>query len=458
LAGFASRLICGIVAPGVDNLFVDNLSKAFILGRASDEQPVRVRQLINTARRWVGRGGGAEAPEGTREFWALKDVSFRVQPGTVLGVIGANGAGKSTLLKIIARVLTPTSGRVVGVGRCISLLELGAGFDPDLSARDNIIMNAAMNGVPKSEVLRRFDAIMEFAETGEFRDTALKHFSSGMYLRLAFSCAINMDPQILLADEILAVGDGAFQERCLQRVQEEAARGLTVLFVSHDMEAIARVCTRVLWLHRGGVNRDGEPEEVVDEYQNTIWETADLGTAEKGRHVNRFARILSVTLVSESGNEVAAAPVDERCAVRIRVEMFIRETITQCAMDLYAGNVWLLRAKADKARRVDPGVYDVYFRIPADFLAQTTYTASVSLTLRRKNDERDYPLVMYKALKFMAYAGEGSVERTSKRRALLAPRLSWDIEPFAVRTEAEADGTPDDTGSGEAADTTAVKA
>ena len=141
--------------------------------------------------------------------------------------------------------------------------------------------------------------------------------------------------------------------------------------------------------------------------------------------------------MSDSGNEIGAAPTDERCAVRIRVETFIKETITQCAMDLYAGNVWLLRSRADKARRVDPGVWDVYFRIPADFLAQTTYTASVSLTLRRKNDERDYPLVMYKALKFMAYTGEGTVERTSKRTALLAPRLTWDIEPFAVRTEPE---------------------
>jgi ABC-type glutathione transport system ATPase component len=271
-----------------------------------------------------------------------------------------------------------------------------------------------------------------------------------------------MDPQILLADEILAVGDIAFQERCLQRVKEEAARGLTVLFVSHDMEAITRVCTRVIWLHRGAVVRDGEPEEVVDEYQNTIWETADLGTAEKGRHVNRFGRILSVALVSETGNEIGAAPIDQRCMVRIRVETFIKETITQCGMDLYAGNVWLLRATADKARKVDPGVYDVRFRIPSDFLAQTTYTASVSLTLRRKNDERDYPLVMYKALKFMAYTGEGTVERTSKRTALLAPRLNWDIEPLIIRTEVDADQTTDATADEVNADATpaadAVKA
>ena len=431
----------------MDNLFVDRLGKAFILGRSAEEQSSRPRQLLRTARRWMGRDGGDDTSSGKREFWALKDVSFRVQPGTVLGIIGPNGAGKSTLLKIIARVLTPTSGRVVGVGRCISLLELGAGFDPDLSARENIIMNAAMNGVPKAEVMRRLDAIMEFAETAEFLDTALKHYSSGMYLRLAFSCAINMDPQILLADEILAVGDIAFQERCLQRVKEEAARGLTVLFVSHDMEAITRVCTRVIWLHRGQVAKDGDPEAVVDEYQNATWETADLATGEVGRHVNRFGRILSVNLVAENGKEIGAAPTDERCAVRIRVETFTRLTVTQCQMDLYSGNVWLLRARADKARRVDIGIYDVLFKIPPNFLAPTTYSMNVSLTLRRKNDERDYPLVMYKAIKFMAYSGERVEEKTTRRSPLLAPRLDWVLEPHLVKTDAEADVAADEAAS-----------
>jgi lipopolysaccharide transport system ATP-binding protein len=287
-------------------------------------------------------------------------------------------------------------------------------------------------------VLRRFDAIMDFAETREFLDTPLKHYSSGMYLRLAFSCAINMDPQILLADEILAVGDMAFQERCLQRVKEEAERGLTVLFVSHDMEAITRVCSRVIWLQGGRVARDGEPEEVVDEYQNATWETADSATSEKGRHVNRFGRILGVSLVSEAGKEIGAAPLDERCSVRIRVETLIRLTITQCAMDLYVGNVWVLRARADKARRVEAGIFDVLFRIPPNFLAQTSYTMNVSLVVRRKNDERDYPLVLYKALKFMAYAGEAEVARATKRTALLAPRLSWDIETQQVRPDVEA--------------------
>jgi lipopolysaccharide transport system ATP-binding protein len=436
----------------MDNLFVDGLGKSFRLGRPVEENPFNPKQWLKSARRSLAERGNSEAASNTREFWALKDVSFRVQPGTVLGVIGPNGAGKSTLLKILARVLTPTTGRVVGVGRLISLIELGAGFDPDLTARENIVMNAAMNGVKKVEALRRLDAIMDFADTRDFLDSPLKHYSSGMQLRLAFSCAINMDPQILLADEVLAVGDIGFQERCLRRVQEEAARGLTVLFVSHDMDAITRICTRVLWLHGGRVMREGDPEEVVDEYQNATWETADLASDEKGRHINRFGRILNVSLESQEGKEVGAARVDEKCSVRIRVETFTNLTITHCAMDLYVGNVWVLRAHADKERRVEPGIHDIYFRIPANFLAQTTYSMNVSLGIQRKNDPREYPLVMYKALRFLAYAGEGGPTRTAKKAALLAPRLSWDIVLHAVpRPEtaptdaAEADTVETDT-------------
>ena len=198
------------------------------------------------------RANAVAAPAATRQAaalarpGALRNVSFEVAPGTILGIIGANGAGKSTLLKIIARVTRPTEGRVIGSGRVVSLLELGAGFNPDFSAHDNILMNAAMHGIPRREVLDRMDEIIQFAELEDYLDNPLRQYSSGMYLRLAFSVAINMRPDILLADEILAVGDMAFQERCLERVALEAERGLTVLFVSHDLSALSRLCHRIL--------------------------------------------------------------------------------------------------------------------------------------------------------------------------------------------------------------------
>src|SRR5215216_3964637 len=179
----------------MDNLVVEGLGKCYLLNKeADDKQSKSFRDRL----RWSGNSRSGQVAS---EFWALKDVSFRVAPGTVLGIIGSNGAGKTTLLKILARVVAPTTGRVVGSGRVVSLLELGAGFDPDLSARENIHLNAAMLGVPRAVVNRRFDDILAFAEVDKFTDTPLKHYSSGMYLRLAFSVAINMEPSVLLADE-----------------------------------------------------------------------------------------------------------------------------------------------------------------------------------------------------------------------------------------------------------------
>src|SRR5258706_891723 len=250
----------------MDSLVVENLGKCYLLSRDREtRQSTAFRERLGDSK--DGDGDGSNE----REFWALRDVSFRLQPGTILGIIGANGAGKTTLLKILARVIMPTGGRVVGVGRVVSLLELGGGFDPDLPASDNILMNAAMLGVPKHEALKRIDDIPSFAEAEQFGATPLKHYSSGMYLRMAFSVAINMNPDILLADEILAVGDQAFQERCLQRVEQGGRHGLTVLFVSHDMDAILRVCNRVVWINAGQIVKIGQPEEIVDEYQNAIW-------------------------------------------------------------------------------------------------------------------------------------------------------------------------------------------
>jgi len=237
------------------SLIVEGVSKRYWVPKAQKSQPTesrldRVRNVFSVplVRELLG----------AQEVWALKDVSFDVDHGTVFGVIGGNGAGKTTLLKVISKVIAPTTGRITGRGRVVSLLELGAGFDDEATARENIFMNAAINGIPRAVALERFDDIIGFAEVEEFVDTPLQYFSSGMYLRLAFSVAINMQPSILLADEILAVGDMSFQERCLQRVRELARdTGLTVLFVSHDMEAVSRICDRVIWVKDGTLHRAG---------------------------------------------------------------------------------------------------------------------------------------------------------------------------------------------------------
>ena len=206
------------------------------------------------------------APPPAEEFWALKGVTFDVQPGEVLGIIGSNGAGKSTLLKILSRITEPTSGEVVLRGRVASLLEVGTGFHPELTGRENIFLNGVVLGMRRSEVAQKFDEIVAFAGVDRFLDTPVKRYSSGMYVRLAFAVAAHLEPEILIVDEVLAVGDVAFQEKCLGKMGEVALSGRTVLFVSHNMAAIGALCTRGLLLEHGVAVRSGPAREVVSDY------------------------------------------------------------------------------------------------------------------------------------------------------------------------------------------------
>jgi lipopolysaccharide transport system ATP-binding protein len=199
-------------------------------------------------------------------LWALRDVSFEVEPGEVIGIIGKNGAGKSTLLKILSRITEPTSGRAIINGRVGSLLEVGTGFHPELTGRENIYLSGAILGMKRDEIARKFDEIVEFSETGRFLDTPVKRYSSGMYVRLAFAVAAHLEPEVLLVDEVLAVGDAAFQKKCLGKMGDVATAGRTVLFVSHNMVAIQNLCRRAVWIKDGQVQRIGETNAVVSDY------------------------------------------------------------------------------------------------------------------------------------------------------------------------------------------------
>ena len=418
----------------MDSLVTEGLGKCYVLSRESEGKSSR-----SLWRRLTSPRGDSDASPKTRDFWALRDVAFRVEPGTILGVIGANGAGKTTLLKILARVITPTTGRVVGVGRVVSLLELGAGFDPDLPAHDNILMNAAILGIPRAEAQRRIKDILAFAEVEQFVDSPLRHYSSGMYLRLAFSVAIHMNPQILLADEILAVGDQAFQERCLQKVAELGQSGLTVLFVSHDMDAILRICNRVMWLHQGAIRRMGDPEEVVDEYQNAIWSQADIAQSERGRRSNRFAEVLSVRLVSAGGKDIGGAPVSEDVYIKTRFRTTKGSLTVKCALDLSTKGQLIFRTADTEARPLPTaGTYEALAKIPRDLLAELPYVANVGCVFKRDNEAKEYPLVIYNALSFLVYGTETPDAPASGRLdrvGFIAPRLEW-----TVRQEAYAAG------------------
>ena len=258
---------------------VENLSKRYRIG-AQQESYKTLRDMLSNAAsaplRWA-RAGRRGAAQSERDFWALNDVSFEVKRGEVVGIIGRNGAGKSTLLKILSRITEPTSGTVDIYGRVGSLLEVGTGFHPELTGRENIYLNGAILGMKREEIARQFDAIVEFAEVEKFVDTAVKHYSSGMYLRLAFAVAAHLEPEILLVDEVLAVGDAQFQKKCLGKMGEVAKQGRTVFFVSHNMGAIQQLCSRVLLVRAGVLYKDGLPEETITNY------LSDASTSEDGK-------------------------------------------------------------------------------------------------------------------------------------------------------------------------------
>jgi lipopolysaccharide transport system ATP-binding protein len=419
----------------MNSLTVDRLGKCYRLGGNPDN-----KSPFGLARRAWQRLGrrSAEATdsEKPREFWALKDVSFAIGPGTVLGVIGANGAGKTTLLKILARVITPTEGRVDGWGRVVSLLELGAGFDPDLTARDNIFLNAAMLGIPRAVVMRRFDQIIDFAEVDKFVDTPLKHYSSGMYLRLAFSVAINMEPAILLADEILAVGDLSFQERCLERVKQDAERGLMVLFVSHDMNAIVRVCNQTLWLNAGSVMQLGDSEGVVADYQNSVW-ARGAQALEHGRHANRYAALHDVRIITADGREVRGLRTDQHVYLRMRFQLFQRHMYVRAAFDLRSKAHLVFRSSDTHMRYFrEDGIWEARMRLPSNFFSETTYTVVPSITVTPREDARRYTL-MVDPLSFIVYAPDdaGKDPPDGRPSGLLSPRFKWTFQQVEEELE-----------------------
>ncbi|HXK41692.1 MAG TPA: ABC transporter ATP-binding protein [Anaerolineae bacterium] len=242
----------------------------------------------------------------SEEFWALRHVSFEIETGETVGLIGPNGVGKSTALKLVSRILEPTSGHIEVHGRVGALLELGAGFHPDLTGRENVYLNASMMGLSRQEVDRRFDEIVAFSELEPFIDVPVKHYSSGMYVRLGFAVAVHTDPEILLVDEVLAVGDAAFQRKCYDRIDQLRANGVTLLFVSHSAETVRSLCKRALWLDAGTLVADGTAESVVQQYTVHSWE-AEEGKLPSPDNVKRWGtgrvQITRVELLDGAGKE-----------------------------------------------------------------------------------------------------------------------------------------------------------
>jgi lipopolysaccharide transport system ATP-binding protein len=322
------------------------------------------------------------------EFWALKDVSFEVKQGEAVGIIGRNGAGKSTLLKLLSRITEPTTGRIRLRGRVASLLEVGTGFHPELTGRENIFLNGAVLGMHRAEIRKKFDEIVAFAEVEKFLDTPVKRYSSGMYMRLAFAVAAHLEPEILIVDEVLAVGDAEFQKKCLGKMQDVSQReGRTVIFVSHNMPAISRLCNRAVLLQQGGVAADAAPVDVIGRYFGNANESVASREwpAKISAPGNNIARLRAVRTI------VGGQPVTQSVLITnpIDIEMTyeVLETghvlvpnfhlYNQDGICIFVAHDW----DSGWHHRPRPkGVYASRMRIPANFLSEGTVFVGVALT------------------------------------------------------------------------------
>ncbi len=360
------------------------LSKRYRLGA------IGATRIVDEAARWWARarGGGDARPRG--ELWALRDVSFSVDDGEALGIIGRNGAGKSTLLKILSRITEPTAGEARLRGRVASLLEIGTGFHPELTGRENIFLNGMILGMTKAEIARKLDAIVAFAEIERFLDTPVKRYSSGMYVRLAFAVAAHLEPKILIVDEVLAVGDAAFQRKCLGKMGDVAHSGRTVLFVSHNMQAIRTLCRTALWLDGGRVQAIGPSAEVVEAYLRAVESSERRAVSDLDRVIDAFphdasCRLLHVAL-EQDGAVTSTLRSDRAAEVVVDVDVF-KETfglhVTVELYDMEGAMLWESINNGDAAEPplVAPGRYRWRMILPEEFLAARRYELAIDLSI-----------------------------------------------------------------------------
>lgn len=383
----------------------------------------RVRELV--------QGHAAGVSDLDETIWALREVDFHIQHGEVVGIIGRNGAGKSTLLKILARITEPSEGYVEVFGRVGSLLEVGTGFHQELTGRENIYLNGAILGMRKAEIERKFDEIVAFAEVDKFLDTPVKHYSTGMQTRLGFAVAAHLDPEILLVDEVLSVGDVAFQEKCLGKIRDVSKSGRTVVFVSHNMGTISQLCGRVLWLDGGQIRLCGDPSTVVGKYlahsarRQAEWvNTSDLAE----RH---GSRIKGVRILTEGGEATSIVHFDQD--FRIEIAFQVTKTTRNLGMccrvvdgrGITVWSSWDTDATGDETR--EPGEYRSVCHVPGKLLRPSRYYLTVGAS------DVHGELYFHESALSMEVSDVGWRIGDRARIGVITPVLDWDVIP--VRKE-----------------------
>lgn len=360
---------------------VSHLSKQYYIGTQQASYGTLRESVAGAMRAPFKRFSRRGRTQEGEEIWALKDINFEVKQGEVVGIIGRNGAGKSTLLKVLSRITEPTEGRIQMWGRVASMLEVGTGFHPELTGRENVYLNGAILGMSRSDIQRRFDEIVAFSEVERFIDTPVKRYSSGMYMRLAFGVAAHLEPEVLIIDEVLAVGDIAFQKKCLGKMGMVAGEGRTVLFVSHNMDAISKLCGWAMLLEQGGVSAMGKTETVVKKYIEGGGDAQSAYTIESPKEVESLPGYAYKLVVEDGdGNPATAIPVGQPWQVRInfkitqRTEHFIIALGLRTTLDVAVQTSW------SSPRTVEPGEYEAVFREETVWFSTGRYYIMIGLS------------------------------------------------------------------------------
>jgi lipopolysaccharide transport system ATP-binding protein len=381
---------------------IEGISKKYMLRHKLQQRHTSLRDMLSaqlsrlgsTLRHPLG-GFNTENPE-QEEFWALDDISLSVSPGERVGIVGRNGAGKSTLLKILSRITDPTSGSIHLKGRVASLLEVGTGFHPELTGRENIFLNGAILGMSKVEIQRKFSAIVEFAEVEKFLDTPVKWYSSGMYVRLAFSVAAHLESDILIVDEVLAVGDANFQKKCMGKMESVANEGRTILFVSHNMGAVAELCSRAVLLNLGRKVLDGSPAEVIEAYMGQ----AGGGNLKIDVNQNNPIFVTELILKDIDGNVTSSIPMGEDAEIEIRYSVKEPQTNVTMAMLLARhGSSLLYSYDNDISNELegkrDIGDYSARIKLPLSRMKEGQYSIEAKIGVGQTNMTDDNAVIVF---------------------------------------------------------------
>lgn len=357
---------------------VENVSKVYKIGTA--KKTSLVETFSHNINKLIGKKDEISSEE---EFWALKDISFDIKKGDAVGIIGKNGAGKSTLLKILSRITEPSSGRIEINGRVASLLEVGTGFHPELTGKENIFLNGTILGMKRGEIKSKLEEIIEFSGISQFVDTPVKRYSSGMYVRLAFAVAAHLEPEILIIDEVLAVGDAEFQKKCLGKMQDVTGQGRTVIFVSHNMTAVTSLCNNGIFLQKGKVTKIGNAETVVQGYLSSEQASSYEKYWEIGKRIgDDVAELHWARLVDENNNKIEFVNIDKKIGIQYKyhVKKLGNYPLPNIHVYTLKGEIAFISGEVKEDRFSKAGIFITTAWIPANLLNQEVYIIGIALS------------------------------------------------------------------------------